>query len=119
MLDSDRNLAPEPQFSIYLYVLRSAILEVRYRIRRGDPMPTDQLHDLMDAIENIPEFLSEYEGHGGWLVEDNIKWYLERYDDRWGKAPGSFRLLDVLQKAMDFLKSQGQLDKRIALNAPR
>jgi len=82
-------------------------------------MPADQLHDLMDAIENIPEFISEYNGHGGWLVEDNIKPYLKSYDDRWGEAENQFRrfsLLNELQTAVDMMKATGQYDKRIKLN---
>lgn len=121
MFSSDRNLAPEPQFSAYMYVLRAAVLEIRMRLRQGEPMPPDQLHDLLDAVHNVPEFVSEYRSGGGWFVDDNIKAEFQSYDNRWGQAQseelGGFRLLDKLEQAQALMKATGQFDKRIALNS--
>ena len=110
MFDREKKLAPEPQFSLYLWVLEQAILYVRTRIRDGDPMPHDQLHDLLDAIENIPTFLRE---HGDWFVEDNMKAYLEVYDKRWGQRSG-FRLSRCLQTGLGRMARMEQHHKRRA-----
>ena len=40
----------------------------------------EQLHDLMDAVENIPVFLYAY---GGWFNEQNMHQNLVRYDEKW------------------------------------
>lgn len=114
MFDTNKNLAPEPQFSTYLWVLEQAIIHVRQRVRAGKPMPDEQLHDLMDAIHNVPKFLSEY---GGWYVEENIRAAFAAYDELWGNAkddsPG-FRLVECLSMALEQMKQTDQYGKRTA-----
>jgi len=104
----DKNPVGEPQFSSYLYVLYKAILQVRMRIRYGNPMPEDQLHDLMDAVHNIPAFLRQ---NSGWHVEENVRDDLERYDEKWGDTEtefGHFRLRGELDEAVERMDDAGQ-----------
>ena len=83
----------------YLILLDKAIVNLRMRIRYGENLSNDEIHDLLDAIHNIPEMLHNY---GGWFVEGNINQALLRFDERWQKQGSSdFRisLIDALQDA--------------------
>ena len=72
--------ATEEIFHDYILVLERAILELRCRIRYSDSVTIDEVHDLMDALHNIPRMLRNY---GGWHVVENIEADLARYDQKW------------------------------------
>lgn len=72
--------ATEEVIRSYLTVLEGAILDLRRRIRYDEKVSLDEVHDLMDALHNIPRMLSDY---GRWHIEENINWDLKRYDERW------------------------------------
>lgn len=72
--------ATEDVFHDYILVLERALLELRCRIRYGDSVTIDEVHDLMDALHNIPRMLRKY---GGWHVVENIDADLARYDRKW------------------------------------
>ena len=94
-----KTFAPEPVLRAYLAVLRDAILSIRMRIRYGETIDMQEIHDLMDAVENIPEMLCAY---GDWHVEGNIDWGLKHYDERWykqGADPPMTSLQTSLEKA--------------------
>ncbi len=64
----------------YTCVLERAILVMRMRIRYDDNVTMVEVHDLLDAIHNIPTMLRDY---GKWFVPENMDADLARYDDRW------------------------------------
>jgi hypothetical protein len=78
--------SPPSVADVYTAVLERAILNLRMRIRYGEEVSTEELHDLLDALHNIPRMLRDY---GGWFVETNIDKDLARYDDRWAGKEGS------------------------------
>ena len=84
-LGNEKILAPEPFFSAYLSVLNSSVLLPRMWVRYDHEFTKEQLHDLMDAVENIPQFLYSY---GGWYNEDNMYKNIERYDEKWATPKG-------------------------------
>lgn len=94
-------MAPESVVRAYVSVLREAILNVRMRIRYDEPIDMQELHDLTDALENVPQMLCAY---GGWHVEDNIDVALKRYDRKWYDPDGSLRAISLVQ-ALERAKS--------------
>jgi len=50
------------------------------RIRYGYDIDLQELHDLTDALENVPQMLCAY---GGWHIEKNIDEGLKAYDRKW------------------------------------
>ena len=91
---TQKKLAPEAVIRVYASVLREAILRVRMRIRYGETIDLEELHDLTDALENIPEMLCNY---GGWRVEENIDAALKRYDGKWCNPGESLRACSLLR----------------------
>lgn len=93
---------PTPEnINAYAALLDHAILNLRMRIRYGEKVSLDEIHDWLDALHNIPEMLRN---HGKWHVEENIDWYLAQYDERWIGQPGSElrdSLVETLRRARD------------------
>ena len=87
-------LAPEPVIRAYATVLRQAILNVRMRIRYGETIDMQELHDLTDALENVPEMLCAY---GGWHIEQNMDEALQRYDRKWYDPEASVRSISLMR----------------------
>ncbi|HZZ73535.1 MAG TPA: hypothetical protein VFE24_14880 [Pirellulales bacterium] len=77
---------PQDVAEVYLTFLERAITGLRMRIRYGEQVSLDEVHDLMDALHNIPAMLR---GAGEWFTEENITADLARYDQRWLGEPGS------------------------------
>src|SRR5437870_3713566 len=69
----------------YLDLVYWVILFVRVRSRGDDRLSDDHLHDLMDAIHNIPEFLA---GTNEWFTPERMREYLAVYDERWSENGG-------------------------------
>jgi len=93
-----RDPAPPDVVHVYTTLLERAILELRFRLRYGDNVSADELHDYLDALHNVPTMLRDY---GNWMVEENIDEDLARYDARWvGKADSELRksLIDLLER---------------------
>ena len=93
------NPAPASVVHAYTVLMERAILQLRYRLRCGDVISADELHDYLDALHNVPIMLRDY---GGWHVEENIDAALARYDRRWlGQPDAEMRrsLLDLLRAA--------------------
>jgi len=93
------NIASDEVLHDYLHVLERAILDLRARIRYDDDVSMDEVHDLLDAVHNIPKMLRDY---GGWHVTENIDADLADYDTKWsgkGQATGRKRLIEHLQRA--------------------
>ncbi len=91
--------APPDVVHAYTILLERAILQLRYRLRGGDVISADELHDYLDALHNVPTLLRDY---GGWHVEENIDAALASYDRRWMGEPDSEMrrsLLDLLRRA--------------------
>jgi len=90
---------PDEIADVYLVVLEQAILRLRIRIRYCEQVSLDEVHDLMDALHNIPGMVF---GDGAWFTEENIGHDLARYDRRWMGCPGSElreSLVQTLEKA--------------------
>lgn len=99
-------LAAESVIFAYANVLREAVLNVRMRIRYGETIEMQELHDLTDSLENIPQMLCHY---GGWHVEENIDAALQRYDRKWFQPGGrSVSLTRAL------LRAQAELSEGIS-----
>lgn len=84
---------------VYVTLLERAIIELRGRLRYGDNISADELHDYLDALHNVPTMLRDY---GNWMVEKNIDEDLARYDKRWvGRDDSAMRasLTDLLGRA--------------------
>jgi hypothetical protein len=93
------NPAPPDVVHAYTALLEEAIIQLRYRLRYGDDVSADELHDYLDALHNVPTMLRDY---GGWMVEANIDADLARYDSRWLAKPDSHMrksLVDLLRRA--------------------
>ncbi len=65
------------------------VLNLRMRIRYGEEISIREVHDLMDAIHNIPQLLIACDG---WHVPANIDFDLQRYDEKWPKQVGCSRI---------------------------
>ena len=81
------------------------------RIRYGESIDMQEIHDLMDGIHNIPEMLCAY---GGWHVEENINFHLNHYDERWFKSDSSkirMSLMQTLAREMEELASSTASEK--------
>ena len=99
--------APPPDtVNAYTALLEKAILNLRMRLRYGEDVTLDEVHDLLDALHNIPMMLRSY---GGWHKEENIDASLARYDERWLNHPGS----DFSRSLLDTLRSAqaGEFDR--------
>jgi len=81
-------------FHDYILVLERAILDLRMRIRYDDGVTLDEVHDLLDAVHNIPKMLRDY---GDWFVTENMEADLARYDDRWLPTGNSKMRKSLLQ----------------------
>lgn len=67
----------------YLAFLEQAIVRFRCRIRDGERISQDEMHDFLDALHNVPHMLRDY---GNWFVEANVDRDLARYDEKWAGA---------------------------------
>jgi hypothetical protein len=74
-----RDPAPPDVVHVYTTLLERAIVELRFRVRMGEVISADELHDFLDALHNVPTMLRDY---GNWMVEENIDQHLARYDSR-------------------------------------
>jgi hypothetical protein len=97
--------APASTANTYLALLENAISDLRMRIRYGENVAIEEVHDFLDAIHNIPIMLRDY---GGWHVEENIDWNLGHYDERWLERPGS-EMRRSLMKTLDAAR-RGEYD---------
>jgi hypothetical protein len=93
------NTAPAPVMNVYLALLERVILNLRMRIRYGEEQTLHEIHDILDAIHNVPIMLRNY---GGWHIEENIDWFFSHYDEKWLAKPDSklrHSLVKTLQSA--------------------
>src|SRR5690348_7946842 len=91
--------APPHIVNAYTALMERVILNTRMRLRYDENISLEEMHDLLDALHNVPVMLRNY---GGWHVEENIDADLLRYDQRWLARPDSQRresLLDTLRRA--------------------
>ena len=95
------NPAPEDVFHDYIRVLELAILDLRARIRYEDDVTIREVHDLLDAIHNIPEMLRSCDG---WHVPENINADLAAYDAKW-LGVGNARLRNSLVEHLNKVRA--------------
>ena len=89
----------------YIKLMEKAILQLRLRIRYGEIVSLDEIHDLLDAMHNIPAMLR---GDSAWHNEGNIMADLARYDELWMCRAGSDHRISLVQ-ALDLIRA-GQID---------
>jgi hypothetical protein len=89
--------APPEIARAYIILLDRAIVHLRHRIRSGDTISSDELHDWLDALHNIPTLLNAYGSGGGWFCEENIDWALARYDERWLGEPSAIQRMGMIK----------------------
>ena len=77
------------RFPEYAKLLEVVVLNLRMRIRYGEEISNREVHDLMDAIHNIPQMLRSCDA---WHVPANIDFDLQRYDEKWSKQSGCSRI---------------------------
>jgi hypothetical protein len=83
----------------YSRVLEFAILDYRKRIRYREDVSMEEVHDLLDALHNIPRMLRQCDG---WHIPENIDADLARYDAKWRTGEDSARgrpLIEYLNAA--------------------
>ena len=73
-------LTPDDPLLPYLAALEHAIIQLRARIRYEEPVSLEEIHDLMDAVHNVPGLLRQ---DGEWFSPENIEADLARDDERW------------------------------------
>jgi hypothetical protein len=78
----------------YTALLERVIINWRLRLRYGEVVSSDESHDLLDALHNVPIMLRNY---GGWHVEENVLADLSRYDERWLNVPDSDLRISLLE----------------------
>ncbi len=91
---------PQDVSDVYTTFLERAILNLRLRIRNGEQLSLDEVHDFVDALHNIPPMLR---GEGEWYTEENIATDLTHYDQRWLSKPGSEHRCSLI-KTLDFVR---------------
>ena len=89
--------APPEVARAYIILLERAIVHLRFRIRSGDTLSSDELHDWLDALHNVPTMLNDYGSGGGWFSEKNIDCDLARYDDRWLAKPDAIQRMGMIK----------------------
>ena len=77
------------RFPEYAKLLEVVVLNLRMRIRYGEEVSNREVHDLMDAIHNIPQLLRACDG---WHISANIDIDLQRYDQKWPMQVGCARI---------------------------
>ena len=88
--DKEMDLSNRPiPHSEYARLVEIVVLHLRRRIRYGETVSLQEVHDVMDAIHNIPSMLL---GVGGWHVPENIDADLKRYDAKWPPEDGVSRV---------------------------
>ena len=110
MLTEPNSLAPEPYFSASLGLLFHVAIYVRARTSVPEKVTEEhirEIHQLMNAIHNIPESLLHY---GKWFTEETMRDAFEQFD---GSSASEERL--KLVPAFDqFLKEVRQRDDKHA-----
>jgi len=72
-------------------------VNLRMRLRCDEDVSLEEVHDILDALHNVPIMLQNY---GGWNIEENIDWYLAHYDGKWVDQPGSERRDSLIETLM-------------------
>ena len=84
-----------------LNVLEQAIIEMRYRIRYDD-ITTDEIHDMLDAIHNIPEYIR---GTSDWHTFTGLSEAIAIFDCKWKPETNpdhaGRRLADAIDRPLD------------------
>ena len=76
----------------YLEVLREVALYVRLRSRGERRLCDDELHDIMDAIHNVPAAII---GEDQWFTPERMREFeFGDYDDKWSDK-GGMRLVQI------------------------
>jgi hypothetical protein len=73
------------------------------RIRYDDAVTIEEVHDLMDALHNIPRMLRDC---SDWYVPENIDADLARYDEKWVGSQHSERRKSLIQHLNDVRDSK-------------
>jgi|SRR6187397_93405 len=101
-------IAPEPQLTALLEVIYRASLRARDLGYGGKNLPVErrgpallEVADLMDAIHNIPLYLSTYED---WDEQHFRNAFLAGYDQKWSATSG-LRLDVVYEDALKGTRS--------------
>jgi len=82
------NLTPDDVLHDYSRILQLAILDYRARIRYDDDVSIEEVHDLLNALHNIPRMLRCCDG---WNIPQNIDADLKAYDAKWRTGADSTR----------------------------
>ena len=94
MLFRSRNLAPEPYFSAYHFLMQ----EVMIRIRSGAKlMSAEELSSLANAVHNVPQFLVEF---GAWDDASFRERYLRPHDEKWSTPEKGATLIELVEKGI-------------------
>jgi hypothetical protein len=81
----------------YLEVLKRVALYVRLRSRGESRLSDDELHDLMDAIHNVPAALV---GEDRWFTPERMREQeFGDYDEKWS-SNGGLQLVRILDSAL-------------------
>jgi hypothetical protein len=100
MLNRPKQLAPEPHFSAYLTLLYRVTVYVRNMTAHPEQVTPEQIreiHELMDAVHNIPEFVME---HGYYFTEQMMReFHIDAFDQKFAGS-GRLQLATVLEDSL-------------------
>ena len=95
MLFRIKQLAPEPYFTAYNYLLYAVMLRLRSNDGR---ISLEQLSRLANALHNVPQFLVEHDGN--WDDKTFRERYIEPYDREWSESSGCASLSEILDEGI-------------------
>ena len=72
-------------------------------IRYGRQISDEEIHDLLDALHNIPEMLLRY---GDWFIEENIDQEIRHYFSKWRSNRDTKDTFDTFLKSIDDRKGR-------------
>jgi hypothetical protein len=87
-------IAPEPYLTAYASVLSVAILAARNWT--GDDNRTRQVFDLLDAVHNVPYYLTRWED----CDEASLRDALVHYDRNWVQSNSDLSLCGIFGSIM-------------------
>ena len=89
-------IAPTPIVRVYSEVIRQVALYIRAKSCGKNRISDDELHDLMDAIHNIPELITRYGEF--FTVERMREYFWHSHDYKW-VSRGGLNLTALLDRA--------------------
>ena len=105
MLTETKSLAPEPYFSASLGLLFHVAIYVRARTSAPEKVTEEhirEIHQLMNAIHNIPESLLHY---GKWSTGESMRDAFEHFDSL-SASEGRLKLVPAFDQLLQKVRER-------------